>query len=331
MQKLRVFTFSIFLVICLSCKSENTQTPSDANIHHEQTGETILPPSGNIMVTEFMADPGAVSDNDGEWLEIYNPGDQAVDLSGWTLKDNDSDTHTLSATNPLVIQPKSYLVLSRNTDSNTNGGVPAGYQYSDVNLANASDEIILLDATGTEVDRVVYDSSWGVVPGVSLGLKTLDLDNNVSVNWCIAAAGWSGSKGDWGTPGAENSCGASRPDAGLPSACPHSPTKTISFNESLCENIANGKKKITLRDGHRTDIKENEWAKLVCSTSKTTFEGLITLVRLTTWGEITEQEYSADGFSSQDEMMQALKQYYPNITLESKATVLGWDNTTPCN
>ena len=51
---------------------------------------------GDIVVTEFMNDSAAVSDTVGEWLEIYNSTGADIDLNGWTLKDDGSNSHTFS-------------------------------------------------------------------------------------------------------------------------------------------------------------------------------------------------------------------------------------------
>ena len=40
---------------------------------------------GGIVINEVMADP--VSESTGEFVEIYNAGDEAVDLAGWVLGD----------------------------------------------------------------------------------------------------------------------------------------------------------------------------------------------------------------------------------------------------
>jgi hypothetical protein len=103
----------------------------------------------------------------------------------------------------------------------------------------------------------------------------------------------------------------------------------LSFNESLCSGIANGSKKLTLRNKHVTYLTVGEWIKLICSTSKTTFKAQVTEVRHTTWGGITADEYSADGFSSQANMMSIMATYYPGITLGDPATVVRWDHTAP--
>jgi len=171
--------------------------------------------------------------------------------------------------------------------------------------------------------------------GRSTALRAINLDNTKAASWCLSKDPWAGSKGDIGSPGGANSCGnVTKPDGGPKDQGPTGDglpylKHYLTFNESLCAGIANGTKKTTLRNNHRTDIVVGEWIRLICSTSKTTFKAQITVARLTTWGGITPQEYMADGFSSQAEMMQIMQTYYPGITLTSPATVYAWTGTAP--
>ena len=43
---------------------------------------------GPIVINEVMVNPSAVSDANGEFVELYNAGATAVDLQGWTLRDD---------------------------------------------------------------------------------------------------------------------------------------------------------------------------------------------------------------------------------------------------
>ncbi len=157
-----------------------------------------LPPLP-ILISELMADPRAVNDRAGEWLELYNPNSIAVNLRNWTLADLGTDRHTI--TQDVVIEPDQYLVLARNFDTATNGGVSASYLYANISLANSHDELLLFDPRGREIDRV----QWGegttltVQAGVSLQRTTVEL-NSVPA-WVAAGAPWLGSDGDAGTPG----------------------------------------------------------------------------------------------------------------------------------
>ncbi len=196
---------------------------------------------GDIVITEIMQNPNAVYDSDGEWFEIYNNSDHAIDLNGWIIKDYDTDSHTISQS--VVIQPGEYLVLGRNADTATNGGVTVAYQYSGINLANGADEIVLLLPDGiTEIDHVAYDGgpNWPDPTGASMYFNgTFTQDNNDPSLWAVSDLPWDGSAGDFGTPGYANTVSAvasqNRPvlpdDFGLkvfPN--PFNPQTTIAFS-----------------------------------------------------------------------------------------------------
>ena len=161
-----------------------------------------------MVITEIMQNPAAVADTAGEWFEVYNATSQAIDLNGWTIADAGTDRHHIQTPNgePLWLPAGGYLVLGRNADANTNGGVPVAYRYAGFTLGNADDEIILLDGAGTEIDRVAYDGgpAFPNPDGAAMQLIRPDLDNALGANWRSAPDPWPGSAGDRGSPGAAN-------------------------------------------------------------------------------------------------------------------------------
>lgn len=168
---------------------------------------TPAPPSpGAIVINEIMQNPQAVPDSAGEWIELYNAGDVAVDINGWEVQDAGSDRHIIDNGGPLWLAASGYLVLGRNADPAANGGVTVGYRYNNFTLGNDDDEIILLDAAGHEVDRVAYDGgpAFPDPAGASMQLIRIDLDNALGASWREAALAWPGGAGDHGSPGAAN-------------------------------------------------------------------------------------------------------------------------------
>jgi len=145
-----------------------------------------------------------VADSLGEWFELYNRSDATFDLNGWIIKHNAGDWDRISSAGALLLAPGQYLVLGINADPSTNGGAPIDYQYSGFRLANNQDDIILLNASAVEIDRVTYDSSFPLTEGASQALIAPDLDNSLGANWMASAAPWPGSAGDRGSPGAAN-------------------------------------------------------------------------------------------------------------------------------
>jgi len=152
----------------------------------------------DLLISEIMADPVAVSDSNGEWFELFNPSSETVSLDGISLHDDGSNSVLLSGSG-LSIASGSYFVLGRNGDSLTNGGFNADYAYgSGFTLGNSSDEIVLSDASG-ELLRFNYGSGF-VGSGVSMELTS---DTLLASNFAASALAYG--DGDFGTPGSAGS------------------------------------------------------------------------------------------------------------------------------
>ena len=157
----------------------------------------------NIIINEIMQNPLAVGDSEGEWFEIYNNSDEEIDMDGFTIKDNDTDSHLI--TESTLIASYSFAVLGRNADTTTNGGVLLNYEYSGISLANSADEIVLIDPYGNTVDSVAYDggSTFPDPNGATMALLDLNLDNTIGSNW-IEYDSLTYGDGDYGTPSEPN-------------------------------------------------------------------------------------------------------------------------------
>jgi hypothetical protein len=195
----------------------------------------------NIVVTEVMVNPSAVSDTYGEWFEIYNNDTISIDLAGWRIADSEDDLHELQTVSiEFYIIPGDYLVLGRNADSAENGGYNADYEYWGFQLANSSDEIFLIDDEGRIVDEIEYQyPSFPFSSGASMYLRNIDYDNNVDTSWAMSDMEYG--LGDLGTPGRawDDSLSTSNDiDFGLPQTFvlfpsypnPFNPITTIKFS-----------------------------------------------------------------------------------------------------
>ena len=154
----------------------------------------------DIVINEIMVDPTTPYDR-GEWFELYNTTDSEINLNGWVIKDDGTNSHTI--TGDLEIAPHGFLVLAKKEDSSENGGLPVvDYVYSNFALNNGEDEIILVYGA-TEIDRVNYTSAWPWSSGHSMALLDPGLDNNLASNWYEESTFTYG-LGDYGTPGMAN-------------------------------------------------------------------------------------------------------------------------------
>ena len=161
---------------------------------------TVSTYAGLIVINEVMADPSAVADTDGEWFEVHNRTNAAINIQGWTVAGNNDSPHTIASS--VSVPARSYIVLARSSNSGTNGGVTASYAYGAMTMANTSDWIALRDGSGASVDSV----SWATAmpAGFTRGVTDPDSDNldAKGSNWHTAAPAYG--SGDKGTPGTQN-------------------------------------------------------------------------------------------------------------------------------
>ena len=164
--------------------------------------------SGMLVINELMIDPEIGStDAQGEWFEIYNPNTYEIDLRGFVIRDNGSDSHTITSALPVIVAPYGYIVLGNNANQSTNGGVDEAYQYAGMSLGNSGDELLIL-GHGVLLDQVV----WTTSPSFDVSGKSKELSvnhrnaaaNDTLTNWCTAVSVYGG--GDYGTPGVANDC-----------------------------------------------------------------------------------------------------------------------------
>jgi len=155
-----------------------------------------------LVINEIMQNPSVVSDDNGEWFEIVNIGSREVNLNGWTIKDNNTNSHLISGS--VIVPIGGFVVLGKNCDSLSNGGVSIDYEYSGITLANGDDELILISPDGDTVDYVAWDGgpNFPNPDGASMALISPTLDNSIGSNWIESTTSYGA--GDYGTPGSAN-------------------------------------------------------------------------------------------------------------------------------
>jgi hypothetical protein len=156
---------------------------------------TVAPQMGDVTITEFMANPDAVSDSNGEWFEIHFA--QAADLNGLQLgKVADPALmidETVGGTDCISVAADTYVVFARNTDTATNGGLPTtDIVDTNISLTNSSGSLFVA------YDNVLFDTveySTSQAAGVSTQIDDVGTT-------CAATTAYG--DGDLGTPGAAN-------------------------------------------------------------------------------------------------------------------------------
>lgn len=156
-------------------------------------GQAVAGSAARIVINEVLYDAaGDGQDADGEWVELYNAGDEAVDVGGWSLADAAS-AETLP---PLLIEGRSYAVVAA-SDSfriayiSFDGALAVLGGRIGNGLGNDGDRLVLRDASGTAVDAVswgtdssAFDPAVADVPaGHSIERRIPGVDGDSAADW----------------------------------------------------------------------------------------------------------------------------------------------------
>lgn len=164
-----------------ACGEEDTGSPD--------TGPDATPcAEAELLLTEVMPNPSQVTDDHGEYVEVYNAGDTTVDLDGLEEPCSISDTTLLA--------PGSWLVLVKDDVTKTNGGIEGGVSCgSFASIVNTGGTVEL--ACDTTLDSYTYGAA---TEGVAIQ-RGWDGTTHTDT-WCDATLEYG--LGDLGSPGDAN-------------------------------------------------------------------------------------------------------------------------------
>jgi hypothetical protein len=167
---------------------------------------------GSLVINEIMFAPFP---GGSEYVELHNPGEAEVDLSGWVVSDRPGTDGMANEIDipagGYTVEPGEFFVLA--DDSSIFSSFPFLHAPGQerilisgggMSLNNEGDDILLRDPGGNMIDSVSYAPSWHL-PGVadqtgrSLERIHFSLRANDPLSWSTCA------KVEGGTPGTANS------------------------------------------------------------------------------------------------------------------------------
>ncbi|MBK9983679.1 MAG: lamin tail domain-containing protein [Saprospiraceae bacterium] len=159
-------------------------------------GDAFSPCADYLIVSEINYH-SANAEDAGDWLEIKNQLDIPVDLSGWSIRDDD-DTHQFTIPDGTVLSAGKYLVVCENKEdfNAVHPAVPFLIGDLGFGLGNGGDVIRLYDESGKLQLSICYDDSdpWTTEAdgnGYTLELGDAYVNLNDPFNWFAGCLGGS--------------------------------------------------------------------------------------------------------------------------------------------
>jgi len=130
----------LFLFVLLSCAEEN---------------DPILEPG--VVINELMSvNSDYVTDQNGEyddWIELYNNGDEDIDLTGYFLSDSKSDPAKWHFPDATIIPRYSVLIIWADDDT-LQAGLHTNYK-----LSSDGENVVLSDPDLNRIDVAEYPAN----------------------------------------------------------------------------------------------------------------------------------------------------------------------------
>ena len=163
-------------------------------VHQTSSGSSDVVFGARLGVRKLISPARDLVESTNQWVELHNIGDEAVDLTDWTL----GDATRYALPTGASIPSGGYLVVARDTNAFRTEfpGVPVIGNF-DFNLSRNSDLLSLQDELGNPVDEVRYfdDRPWpwqADGSGASLELRDPRGDNSRAEAWSgsVQTAPW---------------------------------------------------------------------------------------------------------------------------------------------
>lgn len=149
-----------FFVVTPGAPNDNTSAPAEIYINE-------------WLVSNVAAFPDPADSNFEDWFELYNAGDEAVDLTGYRMTDLLSNSNKFVVPSGYVIPAKGYLLVWADEETNQNT-TNSPHLHADFKLSKGGEEIGLYAPDGRLVNAVKFgaqddDVSQGRFPNGAPG------------------------------------------------------------------------------------------------------------------------------------------------------------------
>ncbi|MBA3394415.1 MAG: lamin tail domain-containing protein [Deltaproteobacteria bacterium] len=165
----------------------------------------VKPAAGQLVITEFLANPAGTTDTVREWVEIKNTGATPFDLNGLTIGRASGTGTPFNSGACVSVAGGAFGLWARSADPAMNGMLPAPDATYAIALVDSNGDIEIRDGA-TVLDATAWTT--GIASGLTRQLDpdstTAGMNDNASAApWCPGTTAY-GDNTNKGTPKAAN-------------------------------------------------------------------------------------------------------------------------------
>lgn len=188
----------------LALKNPNGEVVDEKNTGNNDSDNNSSSTVSSLVVINEIAWGGTKANPNDEWIELYNYGETAVDLTGWSIAKDDEEWIVLSTSS---IPAQEYYLLER-SDDQTISNIAADYFFTGA-LGNDGHKLSLKNTESDLIDELDFSSDWPAGQGAP-NYISMERISPTSTDWAnnnrITINGLDNKDNNInGTPKAENS------------------------------------------------------------------------------------------------------------------------------
>ncbi|THB62554.1 MAG: hypothetical protein D6B26_07675 [Spirochaetaceae bacterium] len=151
------------------------------NITQREPRELPRQPSRHVIINEIVS----FNSDGSDWIELYNPGTEAIKLSGWSLSLIDNDENPWRFPENSSIDPQAYLIILASGENFQNSTDTKGEIHSSYTLPATGCRLILTDSRNRLVDfinipHIPQGHSYGKINDNSFGIMQIPSPREVN-------------------------------------------------------------------------------------------------------------------------------------------------------
>ncbi len=156
-------TFMRYYVEAIQDDAFSTATYLPKGAEHEsfiyQVSYSIV--VGDVVINEVMASNDMtamdIGGGSGDWIELYNKGDEATDLSGFHLTDDEEELDKWAFPENTILNAGEYLIIWADSDEED---TTVDELHANFNLNAGGETVILIDENSNVTDKVDFDEQF---------------------------------------------------------------------------------------------------------------------------------------------------------------------------